>query len=509
LFINAITFAYKRDAKAAQTVVNILYTPTIYMPQIIKISALGNIAELFNTKKSTTTNSNNPQMRKRHWALGTMLILGGSWITHTTTATIATSESQPVELTSISAQTSVPELGKKGLELIVSPLENASVVMPAEPEEVFSTIRHTVKKGESLGIIFRKKSLDLSLPYKISQHEIAKQLVSLSIGKELEFKLDQTKNLREISYPIGALERLAVVINDNKITSAVVEEVPFTTLQKTVSAEIDSSLYLSALDSGLSNNMIMEMIRIFGWDVDFVLDIRKGDSFHVIYTEYHLGDQKLSDGDILAAEFTTQGQTYRAIRFEDDEGHASFYTPQGESMLGTFLRSPVEFSRISSRFGKRKHPISKKWKAHKGVDYAAPRGTPVRATADGKVSLAGRKGGYGNTVVLRHAGRFSTLYAHMNGFAKGIRSGSRVKQGQIIGYVGSTGYSTGPHLHYEFRVNGVHRNSLTYKTPKASSVRAELKAEFLQLAERRSEELNKIQSSYQLAKLSGGSNAGL
>ena len=170
-------------------------------------------------------------------------------------------------------------------------------------------------------------------------------------------------------------------------------------------------------------------------------------------------------------------------------------------MLGTFLRSPVEFSRISSRFGRRKHPISKKWKAHKGVDYAASRGTPIRATADGKVSSAGRKGGYGNTVVLNHAGRFSTLYAHMKGFAKGVRAGSRVKQGQTIGYVGTTGYSTGPHLHYEFRVDGVHRNSLTYKTPKASSVKKALEREFRQLASTRLAELSKLDRNYQLAKL--------
>jgi len=241
------------------------------------------------------------------------------------------------------------------------------------------------------------------------------------------------------------------------------------------------------------------MVRIFGWDIDFVQDIRVGDSFHVIFTDYQLSGEKLSDGDILAAEFTTQGQTYRAIRFEDDDGGVSFYTPEGESMLGTFLRSPVEFSRISSRFGKRKHPISKKWKTHKGVDYAASRGTPVRATADGKVLLAGRKGGYGKTVVLRHAGRFSTLYAHMNGFAKKIRSGARVKQGQIIGYVGSTGYSTGPHLHYEFRVDGVHRNSLTYKTPKASSVSKKHKAKFDQIAINWQTQLDGLRHAYQIA----------
>ena len=214
----------------------------------------------------------------------------------------------------------------------------------------------------------------------------------------------------------------------------------------------------------------MELVRIFGWDVDFAQDIRSGDSFHVIYNDYRLNDEKLADGDILAAEFTTQGNTYRALRFEDENGNASYYTPEGESMLGTFLRTPVEFSRISSRFGNRKHPILKTWRAHKGVDYAASRGTPIIATADGKVIHAGNKGGYGRTAILRHAGRFTTLYGHMNGFAKGIHKGATVKQGDIIGYVGSTGLATGPHLHYEFRVDGVHKNPLTYKTPKASAI---------------------------------------
>ena len=169
-------------------------------------------------------------------------------------------------------------------------------------------------------------------------------------------------------------------------------------------------------------------------------------------------------------------------------------------MLGTFLRSPVEFSRISSRFGKRKHPILKTWRAHKGVDYAASRGTPIRATADGKIVSAGTKGGYGKAVVLRHAGRFTTLYGHMNGFAKEVKSGRRVKQGDVIGYIGSTGLATGPHLHYEFRLDGVHRNPLTYKTPKAGSIDEEFKSEFAQQTNQWLAELNGISSEYQLAK---------
>ena len=252
----------------------------------------------------------------------------------------------------------------------------------------------------------------------------------------------------------------------------------------------------------MSNSIVMEMVRVFGWDVDFVKDIRSGDHFHVIYESHTMNDKWLSDGNILAAEFTTQGQTYRAIRFEDEHGEANFYNPEGQSMLGTFLRSPVEFSRISSRFGKRKHPILKTWRAHNGVDYAAKRGTPIRTTASGKIVHVGKKGGYGRTVVITHAGRFSTLYAHMNGYAKGLKVGDRVKQGETIGYVGSSGLATGPHLHYEFRVDGVHRNSLTYKTPKASSISAESKVKFETIAAPMLAQLDSIDQNYKLAKSS-------
>ena len=472
---------------------------------------------LFN--KSSRSNGK-PPIRKRHWFAGSVMILVGSWITHTTTATIASPPAaQPLSLMGtltnadstittaqdlLASNVTISNISTSG-ELSVDNISSLKVdtidaTPVAEVAELFNLVNHKVKKGESLGVIFRKKGYDLSLPYKLSKHPVAKRLVSLSVGKELTFKLDENDKVRELVYPTSALEELQVQIENDQIINAEVKTLDYVTTEHTVSAEIDSSLFLSAQKAGLSHNLIMEMVRIFGWDVDFVLDIRAGDSYHIVHTSYEKDGKKLSDGNILAAEFTTQGRTYRAIRFVDEHENVSYYTPEGKSMLGTFLRSPVKFSRISSRFGKRKHPISKKWKAHKGTDYAASRGTPIRATADGKITLAGRKGGYGKTVVIRHAGRFSTLYAHMNGFAKGIRSGSRVNQGDIIGYVGSTGYSTGPHLHYEFRVDGVHRNSLTYKTPKASSISNESQDEFKLLAQQLTARLDNIEKEYVLAK---------
>ncbi len=440
--------------------------------------------------------------------LGSMVILVGSWITHTTTATIKEDASNElVKEAGFATPVSEQAMGSQEAQVMSFAVTLEPNTLSAELSDkkaiepvTLKSVTHTIKKGESLGTIFRKQGFDLAIPHNVSKHPTAKQLVSISIGKTLEFGIDDAGVLREIRYPVSALQELIVELDGNNVAEAELNDLSFQTIEQSVSAEISSSLYETALEAGLSNNTIMEMIRIFGWDIDFVQDIRVGDTFHIIHTDYHIDGEKVADGNILAAEFTTQGQRYRAIRFEDDEGNVSFYTPEGESMLGTFLRSPVEFSRISSRFGKRKHPISKKWKAHKGVDYAAARGTPIRATADGKVVHAGRKGGYGKTIVLRHAGRFTTLYAHMNGFAKGVRSGSRVKQGQTIGYVGSTGYSTGPHLHYEFRVDGVHRNSLTYKTPKASSVKESLKPEFNALSTDLVSRLDAVQRDYILAK---------
>lgn len=493
-------------------------------------------------QKASKRIHNGGYMRKRHWALCSLLVLAGSWITHTTTATIDRSQDgfqqqsqtiMPFIATTTDTTTDAPAdtttIDLMSNELAIDAfssndqtarderLENQTIslasIVPSESALTLNTpIKaaslnsrpHKIQRGESLGIILRKQGLDPAVPHHISKHPVAKQLVSIRVGKTLDFRFDQNDALQQIRYPVNALQELIVNLDGNIVGDAKILDLEFSTKQRSVSAEITSSLYLAAQDAGLSNKLIMEMVRIFGWDIDFVQDVRVGDNFHIVFDEYHKDGEKLSDGDVLAAEFTTQGNTYRAIRFEDEHGDASYFNSEGESMLGTFLRSPVEFSRISSRFGRRKHPISKKWKAHKGVDYAASRGTPIRATADGKVIHAGRKGGYGKTVVLRHAGRFSTLYAHMNGYAKGVKSGARVKQGQTIGYVGSTGMSTGPHLHYEFRVDGVHRNSLTYKTPKASSVAEKDRPAFNQLVGLMAKKLDSVKRNYELAKKGSG-----
>lgn len=482
-------------------------------------SILNSLSSISKDNVKNTLQNRNKKIKKHHWFLGSIVIIAGSWITHTTTANIP-NESPAAKALSISNAKLAPQPLTPQLKSQTPVSSDSDLLLKASIEklpisaeeivaEKFATLTHTIKSGDSLGTIFRKLNLNSSLPYKISKHKTAKKLVSISVGKQLVFELDDNKTLRRIIYPNNALQNFVVELKNNTVSGTQIVDLPYQTEQRIASGEISSSLYEAAIEVGMSNSIVMEMVRIFGWDVDFVLDIRAGDHFHVIYESHSLHGKSLKDGNILAAEFTTQGQTYRAIRFEDQLGQSSYYTPEGKSMLGTFLRSPVEFSRISSRFGKRKHPILKTWRAHNGVDYAASRGTPIRATADGKIISAGKKGGYGRTVVINHAGRFSTLYAHMNGYAKGIKSGARVKQGQVIGYVGSSGLATGPHLHYEFRVDGVHRNSLTYKTPKANSINKESKQDFLNVASIYQQKLNSIEQSYQLTKAASTSTATL
>jgi murein DD-endopeptidase MepM/ murein hydrolase activator NlpD len=249
--------------------------------------------------------------------------------------------------------------------------------------------------------------------------------------------------------------------------------------QTHASGIIESSLFEAGIAAHLSDNLVMELAYVFGWDIDFALDLRQGDSFTVVYDEDYLEGNKIADGDILAAEFTNRGNTYRAVRYTDDKGSSHYFAPNGDSMRKTFNRTPVHFSRISSKFNpNRKHPILKTSRPHQGVDYAAATGTPILATGDGKVDYVGRKGGYGRTVILSHGGKYTTLYAHMSKFKKGVNRGSRVKQGDVIGYLGMSGLATGPHLHYEFRVNGVHRNPLTVALPKAEPLPKKYRDDF-------------------------------
>lgn len=250
-----------------------------------------------------------------------------------------------------------------------------------------------------------------------------------------------------------------------------------------VAGTIERSLFEAGQEAGLSDPLIFKLAEIFGWDIDFALDVQPGDNFGVAYEQKFWLGRKIGDGPILAAEFSNQGTVYRAIGFRGPSGSIGYYTPEGQNLKRTFLRTPVKFSRVSSRFTKsRYHPILKLWRAHNGVDYAAPAGTPVRATASGRIISLGWNGGYGNTVVISHGGAFSTLYAHLSGHRANLKTGQRVEQGEVIGYVGKSGLATGAHLHYEFLVNGKHQNPLTFNFPGGDPIAPEVRDGFLQIA---------------------------
>lgn len=357
-------------------------------------------------------------------------------------------------------------------QLNLSPLEQP----PAEPEADTGTDEGdweavTVQRGDTLAAIFNRQNLPArDLHDIISLGEPTDTLKRLYPGQEFRIRVDEHGRLQSLVYKIDALESLRVERDAEGQFTAEAQTRPLEVRTSFASAQITNSLFLSGQEAGLANGLIMELADIFGWDIDFVLDIREGDSFNVLYEEHYLDGEKVKDGAILAAEFTNQGKTYQAVRFEDADGRGTYFAPNGLSMRKAFLRSPVHFSRISSRFGKRHHPVYNRVRSHKGVDYAAPTGTPIRAAGDGKVIFRGTKGGYGRTVILQHGGRYSTLYAHMSRFASGMKTGTRVKQGQVIGYVGMSGTATGPHLHYEFRINGVHRNPLTVQLPQADPI---------------------------------------
>ena len=243
-------------------------------------------------------------------------------------------------------------------------------------------------------------------------------------------------------------------------------------------ATIRSSLFAAPDAAGIPDAVAMQLARVFSTDIDFHVDIRSGDRFSVIYEVSYEGGEQVSTGRILAAEFVNQGRTYNAVLFEDEEGGDAYYELDGTSRAKAFLRSPIEFSRVSSSFGRRIHPIFKTWRAHTGTDFAAPKGTRVLASADGHVTFAGWRNGYGNTVEVRHGGGITTLYGHLSGFASGIRAGARVRQADPIAYVGATGWATGPHLHYEFRISGIQYDPMKVALPKATPVPARLKARF-------------------------------
>ena len=353
----------------------------------------------------------------------------------------------------------------------------------ADPPVVAPAHRVTVNSGDSLYLIFKRLGLPLrDLALMTGVKPLAKKLARIAPRQEIEFYVDTESRLTRLVHRLDRLRSLHVFREGDAFAFEEVVEPPEVAVA-TASGVIDTSLFEAGQHAGLSDNLIMQMAEIFGWDVDFALDIRAGDRFALVFEEQFKDGQKIGEGPIIAAEFTNRGHRIRAVRYVDSTGGADYFTPDGRSMRKAFLRTPVNFTRISSRFSfSRRHPILHKMRAHRGVDYAAPRGTAVKASGDGRVVSAGRNGGYGRTVVLRHGSVYTTLYAHLSRFSKGIRPGKRVEQGQTIGYVGSSGLATGPHLHYEFRVRGIHRDPLSVKLPRAAALAEEYMDDFREKA---------------------------
>ncbi|MDH4081120.1 MAG: peptidoglycan DD-metalloendopeptidase family protein [Nitrospira sp.] len=353
----------------------------------------------------------------------------------------------------------------------------------------------TVTKGDSLAHIFKRLQLspqDLHTIMTLGKETSV--LKRLKPGQVVLFQVVDNQFIA-LKYPVDLVTTLHVAKKDDGIQATTITEELETRINH-ASVTITDSLFLSGVAAGLSENLVMQLVAIYGWDIDFALDIRSGDRFSIIYEEHFKNGRKVREGPITAAEFVNRGTPYRTVRFTHEDGHSEYYSDTGRSMRKAFLRTPVKFTRISSRFSvKRRHPILNRLRAHRGVDYAAPSRTPVKATGDGTVTYLGRKGGLGNAIILKHGGRYDTVYAHLSGYRKGLRTGQRVKQGQIIGYVGMTGLATGPHLHYEFRVNGVHHNPLTVKVPKATGIPANAMKDFMVQVEPLLAELGRIQSS--------------
>jgi murein DD-endopeptidase MepM/ murein hydrolase activator NlpD len=351
----------------------------------------------------------------------------------------------------------------------------------AQQANLAATFEVVVGRNDTLDGIFRRMALDISDLAAIRHLPgIRQSLDFLKPGDAIKVT-HADGAIKELTHKVSETQTLKVVREDAGFAAKMIDN-PVETRIRTAGATIDSSLFQAAEAADISDIVALKLANVFAWDIDFVLDIREGDRFTVVYEQIYQDGKYLRDGEVLAAEFVNSGKVYRAVRFVTEAGTASYYTPDGLAMRKAFLRAPVEFTRVSSVFNPhRMHPILNRIRGHMGTDYAAPMGTPVHAAGDGHVSFAGQRGGYGNAVVLAHSNSVSTLYGHMSRFAKHIRVGTPIQQGEVIGYVGMTGLATGPHLHYEYLVNGVHKDPQTVHLPGAEPLRAQELQKFREL----------------------------
>ena len=343
--------------------------------------------------------------------------------------------------------------------------------VPPVPTETTANFR--VADGDTLAALFASRNLSATdLAAIMDLDTAAERLKRILPGDVIHVTYTPDAHIQSLRMHYDDAHTLEVTRQGTGFV-ATLKDIPLTVTEAYAHGVIENSLFDSASRAGLSDATTMELIQLFAWDIDFAHDIQNGDRFSVVYQKLQRLGQPITNGPILAAEFDAGNKTYRVVRYTDPAGQSGYYTPDGRSVKKTLMRAPVSFSRISSGFSlHRKHPILGFTRAHQGVDYAAPSGTPIMAAGDGRIVFEGYKGGYGKCMIIDHGGGYSTLYGHMSRFKPGTHSGLHVKQEQVIGYVGMTGLATGPHLHFEVRINGVPRNPRTVKLPDTTPVQA-------------------------------------
>lgn len=410
------------------------------------------------------------RFRREHWFLASMLATVSTFVVLTIPG-FAGASLEPQNAARTSLELELPTLA----ELADADAEPGAQVPAAVAVDAWTAV--TVKPGQTLGAIFSAQGLSATLMHRLLEHPGAREpLTRFRPGTEFAFQIEDGE-LRALRFDRDEATRVVLHVDGDDIREEKIEREVQRRVQM-ASGTITESLSEATARAGMSTASMLEMAKVFGYDIDFAQDLREGDSFHVVYEDIYRDGERLRGGDILAATFVNQGKTYQVFRYTFADGKTEYYDAEGRPMKKSFLRMPIDFARLSSRFSNaRRHPVLGTVRAHRGVDYAAPTGTPIKAAGDGRITFAGWRSGYGRTVILDHGNGVTTLYAHMSRFSN-YKTGARVSQGNTIGYVGASGLASGPHLHYEFRVHGVHRDPLTVTMPKPQPLPAAELARF-------------------------------